>query len=63
MYTKIGDLAASQNGDWQDFERSLIQTPQDAVKYKLLTNVGYEMNFRMPFGWTILKKMPRLRML
>ncbi|MDP5139570.1 MAG: S49 family peptidase, partial [Spirosomaceae bacterium] len=47
MYTKIGE---ARGIDKTEIDRilneALIQTPQDAVKYKLLTNVGYEDEFQ-----------------
>lgn len=46
MYTKIGEARGISKPEIDRIlNEALIQTPQDAVKYKLLTNVGYEDEF------------------
>jgi protease-4 len=47
MYTKIGESRGISKTEIDKIlNEALIQTPQDAVKYKLLTNVGYEDEFQ-----------------
>lgn len=42
MYTEIGNARGISKAEIDNIlNNALIQTPQDAVKYKLLTNVGY----------------------
>lgn len=46
MYTEIGNARGISKAEIDNIlNNALIQTPQDAVKYKLLTNVGYEDEF------------------
>ncbi len=46
MYTKIGEARKIEKTEIDKIlNEALIQTPADAVKYKLLTNVGYEDEF------------------